>query len=60
MKRIVLKRKRLSGNHRSHSMNAKKRKWKGNKQTGIIYIDNKAIKVTGTAREIRSLRKTNS
>jgi len=57
MKKIILKKKRQSGNHRSHALNAKRRTWKGNKQTGYIYLKGKKVKIIGTTREIRSLRK---
>ncbi|MDR3214811.1 MAG: 50S ribosomal protein L28 [Bacilli bacterium] len=51
--------KALSGNKRSHALNASKRKWNVNLQKATIMVDGKPTKVVASARAIRSLRKAN-
>lgn len=48
--------KALSGNNRSHSLRATRRKWNVNLQTAVI--DGKKVKVS--ARALRTLRKQNA
>ncbi|MFZ0370490.1 LSU ribosomal protein L28P [Halobacillus alkaliphilus] len=43
-----------TGNHRSHAMNANKRKFKANLQKVRILVDGKPKKVYVTARELKS------
>lgn len=47
----------LSGNNRSHAMNATKRKWKVNTQTIKMNVDGRICKVTIAARTLRTLRR---
>lgn len=49
-------RKALSGNNRSHSLRATRRKWNVNLQNAVI--DGKKVKVS--ARALRTLRKQNA
>jgi len=50
----------LFGNHRSHAMNANRRRWNLNLQTKFIFDQKtgKKIKVKLTAAELRTLQKT--
>jgi len=56
----ITEKKALSGNKRSHAMNATRRKWNINLQKATVMIDGKPTKIIATAREIRSLRKANA
>jgi len=47
----------LSGNKRSHSMRASRRKWNVNLQKATILVNGKPKKVKVSARELRTLRK---
>ena len=49
----------LSGNKRSHALNASRRKWNVNLQKTTIMVDGKPKKVVASARAIKSLRKAN-
>jgi len=57
MAKKMTTRKPLSGNNRSHALNATRRKWNLNLQTATIMVDGKPTKVRLTARELRTLRK---
>lgn len=46
--------KAMSGNNRSHAMNANKRKWGANLQKVRIMVNGKPKKVYVSARELRS------
>jgi len=59
VKNISVK-KALSGNKRSHAMNATRRKWNVNLQKATVMIDGKPTKIIASAREIRTLRKANA
>lgn len=48
----------MSGNTRSHALNATKRKWNVNLQKATILVNGKPKKVKISARELRSLRKS--
>ncbi|MFQ6791329.1 50S ribosomal protein L28 [Thomasclavelia sp.] len=48
----------MSGNTRSHAMNASRRKWNVNLQKATILVDGKPTKVRISARELRTLRKS--
>ena len=48
----------MSGNSRSHALNATKRKWNVNLQKATILVNGKSKKVKISARELRSLRKS--
>lgn len=50
----------LSGNRRSHSMRASRRKWNVNLQKKTIMIDGKPQKVRISARALRTLKKQNA
>ncbi|TFB23253.1 50S ribosomal protein L28 [Filobacillus milosensis] len=50
----VTGRKTTTGNHRSHAMNASKRKWKSNVQKVRIMVDGKPKKVYVSARALKS------
>ncbi|MFD2638229.1 50S ribosomal protein L28 [Piscibacillus sp. B03] len=50
----VTGRKTRTGNHRSHAMNASKRKWKSNVQKVRIMVDGKPKKVYVSARALKS------
>ena len=52
--------KALSGNKRSHALNATKRKWNVNLQKATIMVDGKPVKVMASARALRTLRKNNA
>lgn len=47
----------LSGNNRSHAMNATRRKWGVNLQKATVMIDGKATKVRASARALKTLKK---
>ena len=47
----------MSGNTRSHALNATRRKWNVNLQKATILVDGKPTKVKISARELRTLRK---
>ncbi|MFV0254596.1 MAG: 50S ribosomal protein L28 [Erysipelotrichaceae bacterium] len=46
----------LSGNKRSHSRRASRRKWNVNLQKVRIMVDGKMVRVRISARELRSLK----
>ncbi len=46
----------LSGNNRSHSLRATRRKWNVNLQTVTLMVDGKPKKVRVSARALRSLK----
>ncbi len=46
----------LSGNRRSHSLRATRRKWNVNLQKVKIIIDGKPVRVRVSARELRNLK----
>lgn len=46
----------LSGNNRSHSLRATRRKWNVNLQEATIMVDGKPKKVRVSARALRSLK----
>lgn len=46
----------LSGNNRSHSLRATRRKWNVNLQNATIMVDGKPTKVEVSARALRSLK----
>lgn len=48
----------MSGNARSHALNASKRKWNVNLQKATILVNGKPKKVKISARKLRSLRKS--
>ena len=48
----------MSGNTRSHALNASRRRWNVNLQKATILVNGKPNKVKISAREIRSLRKS--
>ena len=48
--------KALSGNNRSHSLRATRRKWNVNLQNATIMVDGKPKKVKASARALRSLK----
>lgn len=48
----------MSGNSRSHALNATKRKWNVNLQKATILVNGKPKKVKISARELRALRKS--
>jgi large subunit ribosomal protein L28 len=53
-------RKALSGNKRSHALNATKRKWNINKQKiTVTREDGSKVLVIGSAKDIKTLRKNN-
>jgi len=47
----------LSGNKRSHALNATRRKWNTNLQPTTLMIDGKKIKLKVSARTLKTLRK---
>ena len=47
----------MSGNTRSHALNASRRKWNVNLQKATILVNGKPKKVKISARELRTLRK---
>ena len=48
----------LTGNRRSHALNATKRKWNVNLQKVTLMVDGKPTKVRISARAIKTLRKS--
>ena len=46
----------MSGNNRSHSLRATRRKWNVNLQTVTMMVDGKPQKVRVTARALRTLK----
>ena len=48
----------LTGNKRSHALNATKRKWNVNLQKVTLLIDGKPTKVRISARALKTLRKS--
>ena len=48
----------ISGNIRSHALNATRRKWNVNLQKATVIIDGKPTKVRVSARQLRTLRKS--
>ena len=48
----------LSGNNRSHSLRATRRRWNVNLQPYKVYVDGKLQTVRMSARAYRTLRKT--
>ena len=48
----------LTGNNRSHALNATRRRWNVNLQKATIMVNGKPTKVRLTARELRTLRKS--
>ncbi|MEG0452617.1 MAG: 50S ribosomal protein L28 [Coprobacillus sp.] len=48
----------MSGNTRSHALNATRRKWNVNLQKATILVNGKPKKVKISARALRSLRKS--
>lgn len=48
----------MSGNTRSHAMNANRRRWNVNLQKVTIMVDGKPKKVKLSARAIKTLRKS--
>lgn len=48
--------KALSGNNRSHSLRATRRKWNVNLQPATIVVDGKPKKVRVSARALRTLK----
>ena len=52
----VTGKKALSGNRRSHSLRATRRKWNVNLQNATIMVDGKPTKVKVSARALRSLK----
>ena len=46
----------MSGNNRSHSLRATRRKWNVNLQTVTIMVDGKPKKVRVSARALRTLK----
>lgn len=48
----------MSGNSRSHALNATKRKWNVNLQKATILVNGKPKKVKISVRELRTLRKS--
>jgi large subunit ribosomal protein L28 len=47
----------LSGNNRSHALNATRRKWNVNLQTKVVNIDGQKVKVRASVRGLRTLKK---
>ena len=48
----------LTGNKRSHALNAKKRRWNVNLQKVTLLVDGKPKKVRISARALKTLRKS--
>lgn len=51
---VVTGRQTRTGNHRSHAMNATKRKWKSNVQKARIMVNGKPKRVYVSARALKS------
>ena len=47
----------MSGNNRSHSLRATRRRWNTNLQTKVVMVDGKPTRVRMSARAYRSLNK---
>jgi len=52
----VTGKKALSGNNRSHSLRATRRKWNVNLQNATMMVDGKPTKVKVSARALRTLK----
>ncbi|MCF0115476.1 MAG: 50S ribosomal protein L28 [Erysipelotrichaceae bacterium] len=52
----VTGKKALSGNRRSHSMHASRRKWNVNLQTVTVMVDGKPQRVRMSARALKTLK----
>ncbi len=50
----------LSGNKRSHSMRASRRRWNVNLQKATIVVNGQKVRVKASARALRSLNKVQS
>lgn len=50
----------LSGNKRSHSMRASRRKWNVNLQKATVLVDGKPKQIRVSARALRTLKKQNA
>ena len=48
----------MSGNARSHSLHATRRKWNVNLQKAVVLVDGKPTKVKISARALKTLRKS--
>lgn len=48
----------MSGNHRSHSLHATRRKWNVNLQKATVLVDGVPTKVKISARALKTLRKS--
>lgn len=48
----------MSGNTRSHALNANRRKWNVNLQKATVMVDGKPTKVRISARALKTLRKS--
>lgn len=48
----------MSGNTRSHALNASRRKWNVNLQKATVMVDGKPTKVRISARALKTLRKS--
>lgn len=48
----------MSGNSRSHALNATRRKWNVNLQKATVIVDGKPTKVRISARALKTLRKS--
>ncbi|ALV23196.1 50S ribosomal protein L28 [Mycoplasma sp. (ex Biomphalaria glabrata)] len=48
----------MSGNNRSHAMNATRRKWQANLQTKKLVIDGQTVKIKVSARALKTLNKS--
>ena len=46
----------LSGNKRSHSLRATRRKWNVNLQKATVYVDGKPMRVRLSARALKTLK----
>ena len=46
----------MSGNNRSHSLRATRRRWNTNLQTRVVMVDGKPMRVRMSARASRSLK----
>ncbi|MCI6272807.1 MAG: 50S ribosomal protein L28 [Erysipelotrichaceae bacterium] len=52
----VTGKKALSGNRRSHSLRATRRKWNVNLQKATVYVDGKPMRVRLSARALKTLK----
>ena len=48
----------MSGNTRSHALNASRRRWNVNLQKATVMVDGKPTKVRSSARALKTLRKS--